>query len=123
MTAWEQVLRSAMEIEGAIGAAVVDAESGQCIASAGGGKEIDLSVAARVNTDVLRAKMRAMQRVGIEDRVEDLLVTLGSQYHVVRIVRGEQGRTLFLFMALEKSRATLGMARVKLGRVAGALSV
>ena len=45
-------------IEGAMGAALVDYTSGMALGTLGGGKDLDLNVAAAGNTDVIRAKSR-----------------------------------------------------------------
>lgn len=44
--------------EGALGAALVDWESGMPLGTLGGGKYLDLELAAAGNTEVIRAKMR-----------------------------------------------------------------
>ena len=47
----------------------------------------------------------------LRDKVEDILITLGSQYHLIRPIRSRSGAGLFLYLALAKSRANLAMAR------------
>ena len=61
--------RKTVTISGAIGAALVDYDSGMTLGTAGGG-EMDLEVAAAGNTDVVRAKMRTMQQLGLDDERE-----------------------------------------------------
>jgi hypothetical protein len=116
-------LKDAMQIEGAIGAALVDYNSGMALGTAGGGKTLDLTVAAAGNTEVVRAKLRAMEMLGLRDTIEDILVTLTGQYHVIRPLTGRSGRGLFLYLALHKSRANLAMARHQLRRIEENLEV
>jgi hypothetical protein len=116
-------LKDAMQIEGAIGAALVDYTSGMALGMAGGGKTLDLTVAAAGNTEVVRAKLRAMEMLGLHDTIEDILVTLTGQYHVIRPLTGRSGRGLFLYLALHKSRANLAMARHQLRRIEENLEV
>jgi hypothetical protein len=51
------------------------------LGAVGGGKYLDLDVAAAGNTEVIRAKMRTMESLPVEDTIEDILITLTKQYH------------------------------------------
>ncbi|GAA3379411.1 hypothetical protein GCM10020367_62830 [Streptomyces sannanensis] len=110
-------------IEGALGAALVDYTSGMALGTLGGGKDLDLTVAAAGNTDVIRAKMRTMEHLGIEGEIEDLLITLGSQYHLLRLIKGRSGNGLFLYLVLDRAKSNLAMARHQLKRIEAELEV
>lgn len=110
-------------VEGALGAAVVDYSSGMALGTLGGGKDLDLTVAAAGNTDVIRAKVRTMELLGLTGQIEDILITLESQYHLIRLVTGRSGNGLFLYLVLDKSRSNLAMARHQLKRVEEQLEV
>jgi hypothetical protein len=107
-------LKDAMQIDGAIGVALVDYTSGMALGVAGDDRELDLTVAAAGNTDVIRAKMRTMELLGLREKIEDILITLGAQYHLIRPMTGRSGAGLFLYVALTRSRANLAMARRQL---------
>ncbi|ARX83991.1 hypothetical protein [Streptomyces alboflavus] len=110
-------------IEGVIGTALVDYTSGMALGTLGGGKDLDLAVAAAGNTDVVRAKLRTMEMLGLKDEIEDILISLGSQYHLIRLIKGRNNNGLFLYLALDKSRANLAMARHQLKRIEASLDV
>jgi hypothetical protein len=110
-------------IEGAVGAAVVDYTSGMALGTLGGGKGLDLTVAAAGNTDVIRAKVRTMELLGLKSQIEDILITLGAQYHLIRLVTGRDGNGLFLYLVMDKARSNLAMARHQLKRIEGQLEV
>ncbi|CAM5279842.1 hypothetical protein ACIBTP_15060 [Streptomyces avidinii] len=110
-------------IEGAIGAALVDYGSGMALGTIGGGKDLDLAVAAAGNTDVVRAKVRTMEMLGIKDEIEDILITLGGQYHLIRLMKGRGSTGFFLYLALDKGRANLAMARHQLKKIEAELEV
>ncbi|GGK09571.1 hypothetical protein GCM10011583_47060 [Streptomyces camponoticapitis] len=110
-------------IEGAVGAALVDYTSGMALGTIGGGKDLDLTVAAAGNTDVVRAKVRTMEMLGMKDEIEDILITLGGQYHLIRLLKGRGNNGLFLYVALDKQRANLAMARHQLKKIENALEV
>ena len=120
----EAALKEAMNIDGAVGACLVDWESGMSLGAVGGGKYLDLDVAAAGNTEVIRAKMRTMESLRLDDAIEDILITLTKQYHLIRLLRSarsEQG--LFLYLVLDRSRANLALARHSLKRIEGDLTV
>ncbi|MFF2352711.1 hypothetical protein ACFVVL_23345 [Kitasatospora sp. NPDC058115] len=124
MTDAAGALKQAMTtIEGAIGAALVDYNSGMALATLDGPGGLDLNVAAAGNTDVVRAKMRTMDMLGLADGIEDILITLSSQYHLIRPLTNQSGKGLFLYLALDKSRANLAMARHQLTRIEADLEV
>lgn len=110
-------------IEGVIGAALVDYTSGMALGTIGGGKELDLSVAAAGNTDVVRAKLRTMELLDLKDEIEDILISLSTQYHLIRLIKGRNNNGLFLYIALDKERANLAMARHQLRRIEANLEV
>jgi hypothetical protein len=120
----EAALKEAVtSIEGALGAALVDYTSGMALGTVGGSKDLDLTVAAAGNTDVVRAKVRTMEMLGLKEDIEDILITLGSQYHLIRLLKGRGNNGLFLYLALDKSRANLAMARHQLMKIEAELEV
>ena len=104
----KSVLDEAMMIDGAVGCALVDWKTGMCLGTAGG-QGLNLEVAAAGNTEVVKAKMKTMSALGLRDNIEDILITLGNQYHLIRIVKGES--SLFIYLALNKANSNLAMSR------------
>ena len=120
----ETCLKEALaSIEGATGVALVDYTSGMALGTMGGSKGFDLNVAAAGNTDVVRAKLRAMEMLNITEKIEDILITLDSQYHMIRPLTSRAGKGLFLYLALRRDRANLAMARHQLKRIEEDLEV
>ncbi|MCX5215186.1 hypothetical protein OG689_39010 [Kitasatospora sp. NBC_00240] len=116
-------LKEAMMIEGAIGVALVDVGSGMALGTLGGDRDFDLAIAAAGNTDLVRAKSRTMEMLGLKDAIEDILVTLTNQYHLIRPLTSRNGSGLFLYLALDRNRANLAMARRRLQLVESELEV
>jgi hypothetical protein len=120
----ETALKEAMNIEGALGAALVDWDSGMPLGTLGGGKYLDLDLAAAGNTEVVRAKMRTLESLNLNDSVEDILITLAKQYHLIRLLRNADGGTnMFLYLVLDRPRANLALARHQLRKIEGELTV
>jgi hypothetical protein len=120
----EVALKEAMSIDGALGVCLVDWESGMSLGALGGDKYLDLDVAAAGNTEIVRAKMRTMESLRIDESIEDILVTLGKQYHLIRLLKGARnGQGLFLYLVLDRSKANLALARHSLKRIESAISI
>ncbi|WP_286716611.1 roadblock/LC7 domain-containing protein [Acinetobacter sp. UBA2581] len=99
------------DIDGFVAAAFADGESGLALATQGGGN-IDRKLAAAGNTEVVRAKRRVANSLNLNDSIEDILITLGKQYHLIRPL--EKNNNVFLYLALDRSKANLAMARHEL---------
>lgn len=116
----KETLPKLMEIDGCIGACIVDSTSGMMLASSGGGA-MNLEVAAAGNTEVVRAKRKTMKALGLSDGIEDILITLHRQYHLIRPLSSNDA--LFIYIALDKSKANLAMARHTLSSIEKDLTV
>jgi hypothetical protein len=106
-------LKDALTINGALVAAVVDADSGLLLGSEGTG--VDIELAAAGNTEVVRAKLATMKSLKLNDVIEDILITLGKQYHIIRPLQNTKG--VFLYFVLDKDKANLALARRKLQEI------
>lgn len=109
----KQSLDALLSVDGAMCAALVDASSGMILGQAGSG--LDLEIAAAGNTEVVRAKLKTMRELGLNDVIEDMLITLGKQYHILRPMAQKEG--LFIYLVLDKSKSNLALARRKVGDV------
>jgi len=115
----KQSLDELLTADGAMCAAVVDSSSGMMLGAAGSG--LDLEVAAAANTEVVRAKMKAMRQLGLNDVIDDILITLGKQYHIIRPVSRKEGT--FIYFVLDKTKSNLALARRKAQDVERELTV
>jgi hypothetical protein len=118
MATIKQTLDELLTLDGAMCAAIVDSASGMMLGGAGTG--VDLEVAAAGNTEVVRSKMKTMRALGLNDVIEDILITLGKQYHIIRPSSRKEG--VFIYYVLDKQRSNLAMARRKVQDVDKELS-
>ncbi|HSV46502.1 MAG TPA: hypothetical protein VLJ58_12025 [Ramlibacter sp.] len=105
----KQSMDELMTSDGAMCAALVDSSSGMILGQIGSG--VDLEVAAAGNTEVVRAKLKTMRALGLSDVIEDILITLGKQYHILRPMARNEG--LFIYLVLDKLKSNLALARRK----------
>lgn len=108
-------------VTGFIGACLVDADSGLMLAAEQGDAKFDLEAAGAANTEVVRAKNEAIQALGLKDQIEDILIALGTQYHLIRPL--EANPMVFIYLAVDRKSANLGMARMKVKAVEGTLKI
>ncbi len=116
-----ETLTKLKDIDGFIGTCVVDSNSGMMLGAEGGGAAFNLEVAAAGNTEVIRAKMKTMNSLDLNDEIEDILITLSKQYHLIRPTAKSPG--LFIYVVLDKNKANLAMARHRLASAENALQV
>lgn len=121
MASLKESMEKLANLDGYVGACIVDSDSGMMLGAHGGGNSINLEVAAAGNTEVVRAKRRTMKSLGLADQIEDILITLGKQFHLIRPLRQKEG--LFIYLVLDKSRANLAMGRHYLADVEGSLTL
>ena len=105
---FDKTISELLSVDGALAAAVVDYSSGMLLAG-DGSSNVDLEIAAAGNTEVMRAKMKTMGMLGLNDIIDDILITLGEQYHLLRPLQKHDG--LFLYHVLDKSKSNLALAR------------
>ena len=108
------------QIQGFIGSCLVDSESGLLLASEGG-EDMDMEAEAALNTMVVKAETEVIEVLDLEDHIEDILITMTKQLHFIRPLEKAPG--VFLYVALDKKAANLGMARMQVKRVETGLSV
>ena len=107
------------QIAGFVGVALVDYESGMLLGEAGSG--MDMEVAAAGNTEVIRAKMKTAAALKLNDTIEDILISLGKAYHIMRPVASKPG--LFFYVVLDRNKSNLALARRKVLDVESQLSI
>jgi hypothetical protein len=111
-------LQTALKIDGCLGVALVDYESGLCLGMAGS-PGFDLELAAAGNAEVVRAKKSIRDKLGLADKIEDILISLAGQYHLIRMV----GTGMFIYCVLDRTKSNLALARKDLAAVDKKLDV
>jgi hypothetical protein len=103
-------LESLRSIDGYVASALVDIDSGMLMAGDGAG--VNLEVAAAGNTEVIRAKRKVANALNLNDTIEDMLISLTKQYHLIRPL--ESNQKVFLYVVLDRAKSNLAMARHEL---------
>ena len=52
-------------------------------------------------------------KLGLKDKIEDILITLDGQYHLIRMV----GTSMFIYCVLDRRKANLALSRRELAGI------
>lgn len=120
----KESLNTALSIEGIIGAALGDWNTGFSLGQATSSSsfpESKLETAIALNSEVIKSKNKAREGLDIGAKIEDILITLEDQYHLIRISESTPG--LFFYLVMDRDKANLGLARIKLQSIEKSLQV
>jgi predicted regulator of Ras-like GTPase activity (Roadblock/LC7/MglB family) len=111
MRAVARQLRDLMGTAGVVGCAVARIDDGFLVAGESHEAGVDLAQAARALAPVLQAHQTAAAAMGEIDKVEEVIVSAGSEQHVLRPL--DKRPNLFIFARLQRTYANLTLARLK----------
>lgn len=97
----------ATKVQGFIGASIVDLDSGMPLASRSSRPDFDLDVASAYNSEMVKAKLNTMRVLNINSGLEDMLLTLGDQLHLIKMI----GTSAFVYVAADRSLTNLAILR------------
>jgi hypothetical protein len=102
-------LERLVELAGARSAALVDSNSGLVLGHAG--SDVGLDIAAAANTEVVRAQLKSIGTLGSTDVIDDIIITLSTQFDIVRPLATNP--SIFLYLAMDKNKSNMALARYK----------
>lgn len=100
------------EIGGFIGASVVDLDTGMTLAVQSARGDFDLSIASAYNSEMVKMKLKTIKALNIKSNLEDMLLTLGDQIHLIKLI----GSSTFLYLAAERASTNLAIVRSVVSR-------
>lgn len=103
------------QIDGYAAALMIDCDSGVMVGS-DGELGFDLRAAAVGYGELYRIERDTIARLDGSDQIEDVVIALSRQYHVLRAVDAQP--SLVLCVVLDRSAASLGLARYALASAA-----
>ena len=112
----DAIARIESDVTGFIAASFVDLESGMTLAAKSNRSDFDLSVASAYNSEMVKQKLKIIKALGLRTNLEDMLLTLGDQIHVVKLV----GQGTFIYLAVDRAQCNLAIVRNVLGKNAAA---
>ena len=109
------ILEDMLSLNGALAASLFDWESGMVLGM-GSNTDFNIELASAGNSEVVKAKMTTMQSLGLDGVIDDILITLSNQIHIIKMVPSNP--ELCLYIALDKEKGNLALARHKLQSIA-----
>jgi hypothetical protein len=110
--------RVANDIPGFIAASLVDLESGMTLGARTNRGDFDLTAASAYNSEMVKQKLKIMKALNLRTTLEDMLLTLGDQIHLIKIV----SPTSFVYLAADRANSNLAIVRNAVAKHAGALT-
>lgn len=97
----------ASEIPGYIAAALVDIDSGMTLGMKSLRNDFDLTAASAYNSEMVKQKQKIMRALNLKTTLEDMIITLGDQIHLIKLVGGNS----FIYLAADRSSTNLAIVR------------
>ncbi len=108
--------RVAQDLPGFMAASLVDIDSGMTLGLKSARPDFDLAAASAYNSEMVKQKLKIMRALNLKTTLEDMLLTLGDQIHVIKLV----GPTTFIYLAVDRSQSNLAIVRNVLNKNAAA---
>ena len=108
----------AADTPGYMAASLVDLESGMTLGLKSVRPDFDLAAASAYNSEMVKQKLKIMKALNLRTTLEDMLITLGDQIHVIKLV----GPTTFIYLCVDRSQSNLAIVRNVLGKHAASFT-
>jgi CheY-like chemotaxis protein len=105
----QHAIEQLRQLDGYLAAFLVDGQSGVVVGGDGRDPALDLQAAAAGYSELYRIERDLVEALFVDDQIEDVVITLSSQYHVLHAIAGQP--SLLLYVVLERSTASLGLVR------------
>ena len=120
MPSLDETLDEVLGVDGVEAAAVIDEATGMVVRSAG---EVSpgLPAAAASMADETRLARRALGPARPGGELDWIVTFTSGRLHLTRVLTSQPGESLLLFADLDRGRANLALASLRIGRLAPAI--
>lgn len=106
------------DIAGFVGVSLVDLESGMTLAVRSARPDFDLAAASAYNSEMVKLKMKTIKALNLKASLEDVLLTLTDQIHLIKLVTPHT----FIYLAAERASTNLAIVRSTVAKYAPRLT-
>jgi hypothetical protein len=108
----ENFEKVAADIPGFIAAALVDIDSGMTLGMKSVRSDFDLTAASAYNSEMVKQKQKIMRALKLNTTLEDMLMTLGDQIHLIKLVTP----MTFIYLAADRASANIAIIRMAVNK-------
>jgi hypothetical protein len=98
-------------VTGFIAVAVTEIETGLSYGNLSVDSSFDPELASAYNLEVVKAKFNAVKALNLKQDIEDILITLSNQIHIIDI---SPNNKFMVYLVADSTKANLGMTRAVL---------
>ncbi|KFF20361.1 hypothetical protein [Flavobacterium hydatis] len=98
-------------VNGFIAVAVTEIETGLSYGNISIDSAFDPELASAYNLEVVKAKLSAVKALNLKQDIEDILITLTNQIHIIDI---SPNNKFMVYLVADSTKANLGMTRAVL---------
>ena len=102
----------AADMPGYMAASLVDLESGMTLGLKTLRPDFDLAAASAYNSEMVKQKLKIMKALNLKTTLDDMLITLGDQIHVIKLV----SPNAFVYLAVDRAHSNLAIVRNALSK-------
>ena len=106
------------DVPGFIAASLVDLDSGMTLAVKKVRADFDLAAESAFNSEIVKQKQKTIKTLGLKSTLEDILLTLSDQLHLIRMV----GDRTFIYLAADRGQTNLAIIRTSVAKHTSALN-
>lgn len=100
-------------VPGFIAVSVTEVRSGVSYGAETVDPNFDPTLASAYHLEVVKSEQSALQVLGLKEKIEDILITLTDQIHIIDI---SSNGSYFIYLAVDSTKANLGLTRALLAK-------
>ena len=100
-------------VPGFIAVAIAEIKSGISYFTLTADPNFDPELASAFNLEVVKAKLNAINALGLNDSIEDIMINLKTQIHIIDV---SENNEYFIYLAVDSTKANLGMTKALLNK-------
>ena len=86
--------------------AIGDIQSGETLFAESLDTAFDIELAAACNLEVIKAKLKAIDTLELDDSIDKIVINLEKDIHIIDITKSKH---YFIYLALDSKKTTIGL--------------
>jgi len=107
------------DITGLIAISITEVETGISFLSYSTSSSFDPDLASSYNLEVAKAKMKAIEMLGLDQKINNIMINLEDQIHIIDM---SKNYNYFIYLAVDSKKSNLGITLATLKKYKQGLS-